>query len=186
MSLLLSVCVCFFFSWPTFLSSPLGPHHPTLHLNFSNCYRKRNCFLYFVVMLSRGLETSFTSSASSMLGEKTDEGLPKFGMPHFSKAWWREVFWVLEGSFFWQSVLASWPSCFSRLWPCRCLFPLLAVSYWSIPEHPTSLVWLLLMRLQRCTFQLWLESRAQARLRIKQLDFSLCDPGQIPQSPSFR
>ena len=156
------LCVCVFFSFlANFPLLPIGPHHPTLHISFSNCYRKRNCFLYFVVMLSRGLKTSLTSSASSMLGEKTDEGWPKFGMPNFSKAWWREVFWVLfyfilffsslfwvlEGSFFWQSVLASWPTCFSHLWPCGCHFPLRAVSYWSIPEHLTSLVWLLLMHL---------------------------------------
>ena len=139
------MCVCVFFLANFPLSSPLGPHHPTLHLNFSSCCRKRSCFLWvLVVMLSRGLETSLTSSASSMLGEKTDEGLPKFGMPNFSKAWWRKVFWILEGSFFRPSVLASWPICFPCLWPCCCLFPLRAVSYWSIPEHPTSWVWLLL------------------------------------------
>lgn len=125
-----SVCVFFFFLANFPLSSPLGPHHPTLHLNFSSCCRKRNCFLWvLVVMLRRGLETSLASSASSMLGDKTDEGLPKFGMPNFSKAWWRKVFWILEGSFFWQSVLASWPICFSHLWPCCCLFLLRAVSY---------------------------------------------------------
>ena len=127
-SVCVCVCVCFLANLP--LSSPFRPHHPTLHLNFSSCCRKRSCFLWvLVVMLSRGLETSLTSSASSMLGEKTDEGLPKFGMPNFSKAWWRKVFWILEGSFFRPSVLASWPTCFARLWPCCCLFPLRAVSY---------------------------------------------------------
>ena len=100
------LCVCVFFSFlANFPLLPIGPHHPTLHLNFSNCYRKRNCFLYFVVMLSRGLKTSLTSSASSMLGEKTDEGWPKFGMPNFSKAWWREVFWVLFYFIFFFPIL---------------------------------------------------------------------------------
>lgn len=39
-----------------------------------------------------------------------DEGMPKFCMPSFSKAWWQEVCGVSEGTFFWQSVLASWQS----------------------------------------------------------------------------
>lgn len=42
-----------------------------------------------------------------------DERMPKFCIPNFSKAWWQKIFWVLEGSFFWQLVLALWPVCFS-------------------------------------------------------------------------
>ena len=150
MSLLLPVCVCFFFSGQ--LSSLLPTRHPSppLHLHFASCWRKGNCFLWvLVVMLSRDLETSITYSARSVLGEKMDEGLPKFCMPDFSRAWWRKVFWIQEGSFFWQSVLASWPVCFSPLWPCCRLLLLQAVPYWRIPERRTPLVRLLLMHLPR-------------------------------------
>lgn len=54
---------------------------------------------------------------------------------------------------------------------------------YSRASHFISVV--VIQHLPRCIFWLRL-SRAQARLRIKQQDFSLCDPWQIPQSSSCR